>query len=117
MNYIFHITTRAAWQTAKNLGTYRSDSLATEGFIHCSTITQVKNSADRFFQDQQDLVILSIDPNRVTAEIRNEGTDPTNLFPHIYGELNIDAVTKVTDLEPPITGKFSLPADLTIAVD
>jgi uncharacterized protein (DUF952 family) len=112
MTAILHITTREQWELAKNLGTYRSDSLATEGFIHCSTIAQVIGSANRFFKDKQDLVILSIDPILVIAEIRNEGADPNNLFPHIYGELNIDAVTRSIDLEATPDGLFILPAAL-----
>jgi uncharacterized protein (DUF952 family) len=58
------------------------------------------------FRDKQDLAILSIDPDRVKAEIRYEGVHPNNLFPHIYGELNIDAVLQVTDLESPRDGSF-----------
>ncbi len=113
MNRILHITSRAQWEQAKNLGTYRSDSLATEGFIHCSTLGQAIGSANRFFKAKPDLVILSIDPDRVKAEIRDEGTDPNNLFPHIYGELNIDAVLQVNDLETPQDGSFILPIELT----
>jgi uncharacterized protein (DUF952 family) len=112
MTAILHITTREQWETAKNLGTYRSDSLATEGFIHCSTLAQVIDSANRFFKNKQDLVILSIDPSLVMAEIRNEGVDPNNLFPHIYGELNIDAVIRSIDLEPTPNGLFILPSEL-----
>ncbi len=114
MAIFFHITTRSEWQTAKNLGTYRSDSLATEGFIHCSTLAQLLGSVNRFFIGKQNLVILSIEPDRVRAKIRNEGSDRSNLFPHIYGELNIDAVVRVTDLEPAVDGAFSLPSDLDI---
>ena len=110
---ILHITTREDWETAKNLGTYRSDSLATEGFIHCSTVAQVIGSANRFFRDKKNLVILSIDPALVTAEIRYEGTDANNLFPHVYGELNIDAVIQATDLEAPLDGSFILPPELS----
>lgn len=112
MNTILHIASRAKWETAKNLGTYRSDSLDTEGFIHCSTVAQVIGSANRFFRDKQDLVILSIDPDRVKAEIRYEGVHPNNLFPHIYGELNIDAVLQVIDLQSPRDGSFVLPLEL-----
>jgi uncharacterized protein (DUF952 family) len=112
MNTILHITSRAEWENAKNLGTYRSDSLASEGFIHCSTIAQVIGSANRFFKGREDLVILSIDPDRVTPEIRDEGVDSNHLFPHIYGELNIDAVRQVTDLEAGSDGIFVLPLDL-----
>jgi uncharacterized protein (DUF952 family) len=113
MIFMFHITTRDSLETAKNLGTYRSDSLATEGFIHCSTAAQVLGSANRFFKDKKDLVILSIDPALVKAEIRYEGVDPNNLFPHIYGELNIDAVIQATDLETNPDGSFIVPSELT----
>jgi uncharacterized protein (DUF952 family) len=109
MSRILHITSRTEWEKAKNIGNYRSDSLTSEGFIHCSTIAQVISSANRFFKHRQDLVILSIDPDRVRSEIRYEGVESNNLFPHIYGELNIDAVLQVTDLESDEDGVFILP--------
>jgi uncharacterized protein (DUF952 family) len=112
MNTILHITQRQAWGTAKNLGTYQSNTLATEGFIHCSTVSQVIGSANRFFKSQADLVVLLIDIDRVNAEIRYEGVDPANLFPHIYGELNIDAVIGAIDLEADTNGSFILPQQL-----
>ena len=109
MNTILHITSRSAWENAKTLGTYRSDSLATEGFIHCSTAAQVIGSANRFFKGRENLIILSIDADRVSSEIRYEGVESHHLFPHIYGELNIDAVLRVTDLEADADGIFMLP--------
>ena len=112
MNTILHITQSQAWGTAKNLGAYQGNTLATEGFIHCSTVSQVIGSANRFFKSQSDLVILLIDVDRVKAEIRYEGADPTNLFPHIYGELNIDAVIEAIDLEADANGSFVLPPGL-----
>jgi uncharacterized protein (DUF952 family) len=112
MNTILHITLADRWTKAKNLGTYRSDTLATEGFIHCSTLAQVVGSANRFFTGLQDVVVLVIDRDRVTAEIRDEGADPHNLFPHIYGELNIDAVVKAVDLETNTDGLFIMPKEL-----
>jgi uncharacterized protein (DUF952 family) len=112
MNTILHITPSDRWAKAKNLGTYRSETLESEGFIHCSTVAQVIGSANRFFKQQQDVVILVIDIDRVTSEIRYEGTDPTNLFPHIYGELNIDAVIQSIDLETNADGSFILPKEL-----
>jgi uncharacterized protein (DUF952 family) len=113
MNTILHITLADRWTKAKNLGSYRSDTLATEGFIHCSTLAQVVGSANRFFTGLQDVMILVIDRDRVTSEIRDEGVDPNNLFPHIYGELNIDAVIKAVDLEANIDGLFIMPKELS----
>jgi uncharacterized protein (DUF952 family) len=112
MNTILHITQRHEWEKAKNLGTYRSNTLDSEGFIHCSTVAQVIGSANRFFKNQMDLVILKIDLDRVTPEIRYEGADSNNLFPHIYGELNIDAVIGSIDLESNPDGSFALPSEL-----
>ena len=111
MNTILHITQRHEWEKAKNLGTYRSNTLESEGFIHCSTLAQVLGSANRFFKNQTDLVILKIDIDRVTPEIRYEGVDSNNLFPHIYGALNIDAVTGSLDLESHPDGSFILPPE------
>jgi uncharacterized protein (DUF952 family) len=112
MNTILHITQSDRWTKAKNLGAYRSDTLDTEGFIHCSTLAQVIGSANRFFKQQTDLVILVIDIDRVSSEIRYEGADANNLFPHIYGNLNIDAVIRVIDLEADTDGAFIMPKEL-----
>jgi uncharacterized protein (DUF952 family) len=111
MNTILHITQRHEWEQAKNIGTYRSNTLDSEGFIHCSTLAQVIGSANRFFKGQTDLVILKIDIDRVTPEIRYEGADSNNLFPHIYGALNIDAAIGSIDLESHPDGSFILPPE------
>ena len=113
MKTILHITKRTEWAAAKELGAYRGNTLDSEGFIHCSTLKQVVGSANRFFQGQQDLVILVIDEGLVQPEIKYEG-DADNLFPHIYGALNVDAVVKSIDFEAGVDGIFSLPSELTI---
>ncbi|MBW4670390.1 MAG: DUF952 domain-containing protein [Cyanomargarita calcarea GSE-NOS-MK-12-04C] len=109
MNTILHITQRQKWEEAKFLGSYRADSLETEGFIHCSTQTQTVKTANRFFPNQKELVILCIDSAKVNAQIRYEGVERDNLFPHIYGVLNLDAVFKVVDFESGDNGLFELP--------
>jgi uncharacterized protein (DUF952 family) len=112
MKTILHIAQRAEWAAAKELGAYRGNTLDSEGFIHCSTLEQVVGSANLFFQGQQDLVILVIDEGLVQPEIKYEG-DMNNLFPHIYGALNVQAVVRSIDFEAGADGIFSLPLDLT----
>ena len=112
MKNILHITQRQKWETAKAVGSYRGDTLDSEGFIHCSTVAQVIGSANRFFKNQTDLVILVIEIDRTQSEIRYEGAEANNLFPHIYGELNIDAVVQEIDLSSGADGLFILPAEL-----
>ncbi|MDZ8025066.1 MAG: DUF952 domain-containing protein [Nostoc sp. DedQUE01] len=112
MNTILHITQRQQWERAKNLGSYRADSLDSEGFIHCSRSTQIVKVANRFFNNQKDLVLLFIHSDKVQAEIRDEEAEIGELFPHIYGELNIDAVYKVIDFEAGENGLFQLPREV-----
>jgi uncharacterized protein (DUF952 family) len=112
MNTILHITQRLQWETAKNLGSYRGDTLDTEGFIHCSTAAQMIGSANRFFKGQQDLVILVIDRDLVQPVVRDEGAEANNLFPHIYGALNIEAVVQAINFSAAADGLFIWPTEL-----
>jgi len=110
MSIILHITKRSDWTEAQTLGSYRADSFASQGFIHCSTPEQVIAVANVIFHGQRDLVILGIDEDKVVPEIRFENLDGgDNLFPHIYGPLNLDAVAQVVDFDPLPDGSFALP--------
>jgi uncharacterized protein (DUF952 family) len=116
MNVILHITGLDAWAKARLVGTYRAESLDTEGFIHCSTPEQVIKVANTFFVGQQGLVLLYIEPDKVQPEIRYETADGNERFPHIYGALNLDAVLRVAEFESNEDGLFKLPADLQKSV-
>ena len=112
MSIIFHITRREAWDRARAEGVYRTETLPSEGFIHCSTRDQVVEVANIRFRGQKGLVLLAIDTDRVSAEIRYENLEGgVPLFPHIYGAINIDAVVRVFEFEPGVDGNFSLPSD------
>jgi uncharacterized protein (DUF952 family) len=114
---IFHITSRIAWNEAQQRGDYRAESLATEGFIHCSTISQVLPVANNFYKAQNGLVLLLIEPTLLSSPLKWEapsggpppGVADEDPFPHIYGPLNLDAVIKVVDLERNADNEFILP--------
>ena len=107
---IMHITRRDDWERAKSARLYRGDTLDSEGFIHCSTEDQVVAVANTAFRGQRDLVLLCIDPERVGADIRFEGSPDDESFPHIYGPLNLDAIVNVLEFTPGKDGTFQLPA-------
>jgi len=108
---IFHITTRAQWEHAQATRTYRGDTLDTQGFIHCSTASQVLAVANAIFSGRRDVILLRIDPARVQPEIRYEppGAPEHERFPHIYGPLNVDAVIEAMLFEPRGDGLFHFP--------
>ena len=114
MAIIFHIAGQEAWAKRADqsaVGYYRPEGFAIEGFIHCSTRDQVIKVADIRFRGQTGLVLLCLDTDKVTAEIRYENLEGgPELFPHIYGEINTDAVVQVAEFEPGVDGYFALPA-------
>ena len=93
---ILHITTASEWKAAQAAGAYRAPSLTDEGFIHCSSPTQVTHVADWFYRDVDDLVLLCIDPDALTSELRWEpsGDAFAGDFPHVYGPIDLDAVAE-----------------------
>lgn len=116
---ILHIAKRSDWERAAARGSYAPDSLASEGFVHCSTEAQAVDTANRFFRGQRDLVLLLIDPERLRPKLVFE--PPANpadersaqAFPHIYGPINAEAVKDVIEFPCEPDGTFRLPAALS----
>jgi uncharacterized protein (DUF952 family) len=109
---ILHIAARERWEAARGAGVYRGETLESEGFIHASTPAQIVATANRYYRGRTDLILLSIDPARVGAEIRWEAAANGELYPHIYGPLNVDAVVRVRDFQPGEAGRFVAPEGL-----
>jgi uncharacterized protein (DUF952 family) len=104
---IYHITTQTAWEAALETGSYTADSFKTEGFIHASSGAQYIQTANRYYRGVRGLVLLVIDTRRVAADIRYENlVGGAELFPHIYGPLNLEAVLRVEAFEPNAAGEF-----------
>jgi uncharacterized protein (DUF952 family) len=121
MTTILHLASNDAWLAAAKIGVYRADSLSTEGFIHCSKPSQIVGVANAFYRGQQGLVLLVIDPSKLGSELKWEPPaepEPSHaragdLFPHLYGPLNLDAVVRVIPFEPEADGTFILPQELS----
>lgn len=97
--YIYHITTKKNWEKALLIGQYESDTLSEEGFIHCSTIDQVEGVLERYYTGMKGLVMLKIDKEMVERPLIFELAGSINeVFPHIHGALNLNAVIEVTDI-------------------
>ena len=93
---ILHVATRADWEAAQSSSAYTGNTLASEGFIHCATPDQLMHVLTRYFPSAVNYVIVEIDPALLASELRWEGTPEP--FPHIYGPLNLSAVTRFKPL-------------------
>lgn len=107
---IVHFCPRAAWEAARADGRYAADTLATQGFIHCSTPERVHVPANALARGRTDLVLLEIDEARLPSPPAWEAGDPPDpggaLFPHVYGPIPVDAVVAVHDYPPGPDGTF-----------
>jgi uncharacterized protein (DUF952 family) len=114
---ILHICPRDVWAAARAAGTYEGDTLASQGYIHCSTPEIVAVPATMLFRGRSDLVLLVIDEGRLPVPITWEQGDPPSpdgrLFPHLYSALPIAAVVAVHDYPPDEDGSFAPPEGLT----
>lgn len=101
---IFHIATAADWRRTLGTGTYTTSTvgrtLEEEGFIHASRRDQVQGVLDRYYAGlDEDLVLLTIDPARLTeAEVRVEAVGD-DTYPHVHGPIDRSAVIDVVPLD------------------
>jgi uncharacterized protein (DUF952 family) len=118
---ILHIVKRDDWENAIHRGEYAPASLETEGFIHCSTVAQVVETANLFYRGQTDLMIVCVEEGHLTAQLTYEpavrvGVQRADrIFPHIYGALNLEAVSHVCEFPCDAEGRFVLPGALSVA--
>ncbi len=99
-DYIYHVTTQKKWEEAVEKGLYEADTLANEGFMHCSTEDQVVGVLERYYEGRTGLVKLKIRKEKVDRPLIFELAGSINeVFPHIHGALNLDAVEDVVSLQ------------------
>ena len=96
---LLHLTTAVEWRAALTGGVLRPPSLPEAGFVHLSDPGQVHLPAARLFPGRRDVVVLVVDPTRLTDPVRYEPGvpgDPASMrFPHLYGPLPCPAVVAV----------------------
>lgn len=107
---ITHFTWKSHWEAALKKGAYLPHDFDKDGFMHCSTMEQVVETANRYAAGDTNIVLLVIDPNLLLSPLKYEARPSTGeMYPHIYGELNLDAVIEVHDFPWSDKGTFVLP--------
>ena len=106
MDFIYHLALAKDWEQAKTSPSqeYAISTLGATldevGFIHCSFAEQVTRIADFIYKGVPDVILLTIDQTKLKYPVKLENLDGgTELFPHIYGALNLDAVVNVEPYE------------------
>jgi uncharacterized protein (DUF952 family) len=94
---IYHIVTPETWERFKDESFYEADSLATEGFIHCSYRSQLPEVLERYYKNAERVLILHLNANSLTSELIAEPSTNREVYPHIYGKINAAAIVEIEE--------------------
>jgi uncharacterized protein (DUF952 family) len=107
---IYKICSASAWREAERQGVYRgSADDARDRFIHFSTAAQVAETARKHFFGQTALFLVEIDADALGGALRWERSRNEELFPHLYGELDLGAVKRVLNMHARADGGHDIP--------
>ena len=108
---IYKICPHDLWRDAERDGVFRGAPVdLADGFIHFSTADQVAETAAKHFTGQSNLLLLYVDTAQLGDRLRWEASRGGALFPHLYGDLALAAVTKVDALPLGPDGLHRFPA-------
>jgi len=107
---IYKICPASAWREAERHGVFRgsADDIR-DGFIHFSLPSQVAGTAKKHFFGQTGLFLIEVDADALGDALRWERSRNDELFPHLYGELDLGAVTGVLEMRARSDGYHDLP--------
>jgi uncharacterized protein (DUF952 family) len=107
---VYKICPEAALREARKCGHFDgSADDRRDGFIHLSAGSQVAGTLAKYFAGQRDLVLLAIDPEPLGERLRWETSRGGELFPHLYGPLDLAHVSSVEAIALQEDGSHRLP--------
>ena len=112
MRLAYHGTPKRYFESLDPGQSYVPGDFEKDGFIHTTEGREaVSITLTKYYKASPGpWVVLYIDQDRVTSPVRYD--DPAEVFPHIYGPLNRDAIVAVKAVERAADGTFMRPAAL-----
>jgi uncharacterized protein (DUF952 family) len=106
-----HLLPAEDWAVARARGKHEPASLADEGFVHCTLgWDELVRVGNRYYRaDPRPYLVLTLEPERLDADWRFD--DPAQIYPHVYGPLNLSAVARVTPVPRAADGAFVNPKE------
>jgi uncharacterized protein (DUF952 family) len=108
MTIIYHLVPIDYWESQPTDRPYAPADYAREGFIHCTQgEEQLAVVANRYYRnDRREWLVLVLDEQAITAEIKYEAGSDGLLYPHIYGALNREAIRAIGHMSRDLDGNF-----------
>lgn len=110
MRKIYKICPASAWREAERQGVFRGSPVdISDGFIHFSAASQVEETARKHFAGQTGLFLVAVEAAALGDALKWERSRNDELFPHLYGELDLGAVTAVQSIQLRSDGSHDIP--------
>ena len=107
---VYKICAASLWRAAESEGVFRGAPVdLADGYIHFSTAAQAPETAARHFAGQDGLLLIAVDAAALGAALKWEPSRGGALFPHLYGELPMSAVSGVWELPRGPDGRHVFP--------
>ena len=117
-NQIYKVLTLNEWEKAQASGLIITELDKKDGFIHLSLATQLNATLYLYFAQEESVVLLQVDHSQTHDRIKFEAPVPlgdrSGLFPHYYGDLNTDAVSRVWYLK---RDAFEMPIEVMLQAE
>jgi uncharacterized protein (DUF952 family) len=103
----YHLIPAPVWEEFKGRELYQPEAYDQDGFIHLTLgIEPLLAVANLFYTgDTREFKVLVLDTNRIQSPVKYE--DPDEIYPHIYGLLNTDAVIGELSVDRASDGSFT----------
>ena len=97
MRAIYKICKAADWAAAVEAGAYEGSAVdLADAYIHFSEAGQLRETARKHYAGQDDLVLVTIDADRLDPQPVWEPSRGGALFPHLYYALPVSAAVAVS---------------------
>ena len=117
-NEIYKVLTLNEWEQAQTSGAIITQLDKEDGFIHLSTAIQLNATLSLYFVKEESVVLLQVEHAQIHDKLKFEVPAPPgnriSSFPHYYGDLNINAISRVWHLK---RGAFELPIEVILQAE
>ena len=110
--YIYKVLTPDQWSKFQAKGQFMGSPVdLADGYVHMSCASQLKETMDKWYADQERVFILQIESSQIEADLKYEVSRGGAEFPHLFAALPLTAVGKTWEVSHE-AGRYSLPIDL-----
>ncbi len=109
-DFIYKVAGRDVFEASRAAGRFLGQPVDhADGYVHFSTAEQLAETIRLYFAGLDGQVLFQVAAAPLGAALRWEASRNGALFPHLYGDLPMDAVLALAHVDVPADGRLQLP--------